>query len=128
MERGVDINKQHRFGREECYPVYAAVRFGPAEILEDMIERGVDLTVKVDGRSLLWYSDKEEITELLLKNSEINLEERGKYGKTLFMKNILLSVSSSDHGNLDNAKYLLRMGSDINAQDNIGNTALHKML
>jgi hypothetical protein len=128
VERGVDINKKHPYGESETYPALTAVSFGRQDILQDMIQnRGVDLTVKKDKKSLIWYSDKREISELLFLNSEINLEERNKLGQTVFMRKIRNAIFG-DKDSLDNVEYLLEKGSDINVQDNEGNTPLHKAL
>ena len=128
VERGVDINKKYHFNQTETYPALVAVSFGRQDILKDMIQnRDVDLTVKKDEKSLIWYSDKREISELLFSNSEINLEERNKLGQTVFMSKIHNAIFG-DKDSLDNVQYLLEKGSDINVQDNKGNTPLHKAL
>jgi ankyrin repeat protein len=127
LEKGAD---PHRADTKGSLPIYIAVKCADVRIVKLLVQHGADATTRDSGNN--------NLLQILINTSEIRdsscvlaiadyLFAKGADARTLYQDGKTLLHRAVD-SNLDHAglvQLLLKKGIDFNAQDNVGNTALH---
>jgi ankyrin repeat protein len=150
IEAGADPNELYRIGQREVLPLQRVVEvfhsMGREEVQEKapalmavLVEHGTDLTREVTSISpeaayypptvptaLLHYICESNVPlKPLLSVSGVDVEMRDCRGRTSLIAAASWSGLERYPGGRISAMDLIDIGADVNAQDNIGNTALH---
>ena len=120
IKHGADIELANKGGRT---PLHFAIELGSIELTKAILERNANINVKdKKGMTPLHYAsaldfDNPDMAQLLIANGA-NLKEVSHLGTTpLHM--------AAGKGFVNIARFLLQKGSDINAKDKKGFSALH---
>ena len=89
--------------------------------IDDVLKKKTESDSKFENEcsaALAVKNGNMEVLETLLDTAGVAVDTRDEHGNTLF-------ILSCQQGSKRFAKFLLRRGATINAQNNIGNSALH---
>lgn len=121
LDRGADINSK---GNNGFTPLHYSALYDKIEFASFLVDKGADVNVKNDeGKrpiDLSYFRSNNSMNKFLLSSGSENVEHnhRNKHGDTK------LHIAIKRY-QLDNVKYLLDMGADINTKDGNGKTPLH---
>ena len=113
----------YAISEDKAYQLYKAAENGDIETVEQLISEGVSVNAKNKSGSYALnaaaYKNDHKLIELLLKHgADVDSRNRG-------LDTPLICTTKYSNGNENTIMMLLEAGSDVNAVDEDGNTALH---
>ncbi len=148
VEKGADVNTRNNMGRT---PLHEAARNGNLEVVKYLVERGADINAEYSagislgvgnpsggfGAGLGLADNPVEIRKTPLHEAEKGKHpEVVKYLVGVYISRGMINVKFSDRktllhfaaygGDIDQVKYLVKKGINVNVKDKFGLTPLHE--